>query len=154
MAEGKRRRQFAFDLDTKKLADVFGADHISTAYTQIKDFLLDRDFLHEQGSVYVSHGAITRKSAKDTFNELAEICPWIPECANKFTMTNVARDYDLLAILKVAEESQENEQKAERQAETPVGLKRSTERNLRAEEKAKAGSANHASRTRSEHSER
>ncbi|MDR2156214.1 MAG: hypothetical protein LBO81_00325 [Clostridiales Family XIII bacterium] len=120
MGEPQRRRQFAFDLDTHRLKEVFGGRRISEAYDRIESFLTSRGFLHEQGSVYVTARRMEKRVAYEIFEELIETHPWIESCARKFNITDVGRTYDLFEMLAVmrATEKHVNESEKPSAAET------------------------------------
>lgn len=52
----------AFDLDTKKLEKSYGKSY-PNAYSEIKNFLADKGFKHQQGSLYYGDDTVTQVSA-------------------------------------------------------------------------------------------
>ncbi len=94
----KRRKEIAFDLDTDALSEYFGS--YTQGYGALKYELNKLGFVHTQHSVYVSDKPMSRPEVTEIVAVLVQKCPWLPECANEFTVANVPIHYNLLPDIK------------------------------------------------------
>jgi virulence-associated protein VapD len=97
------RRQFKainFDLIIKKLVEEFGQGKHLRAYAQVRRFLEKNGFEHRQWSGYRSKSTMTYTELLDVCMRLFAQFPWLGRCANRFDVTNIGREYDMLGIVK------------------------------------------------------
>ncbi len=94
----KNQKAINFDLDTKKLKEVY-PKNISQAYYEIRFFLESRGFEHRQGSVYVSKEPMSMTSIDDLMEDMGREMPWISSCAKEVDVTNVGSRHSMLATL-------------------------------------------------------
>lgn len=88
----------AFDLDTKQLKMFM--DRYQTAYEEIKKFMLDNNFEHEQGSCYISKVKFDAGEIVDLIVNIKNQFEWFAPCVKKLCVTNVGKQYDLTDILR------------------------------------------------------
>ncbi|MEG2814017.1 MAG: VapD family protein, partial [Oscillospiraceae bacterium] len=96
--QAKHFKAINFDLDTKKLKEIYDAKHYTKAYADIKKSFTQNGFKHRQGSGYKSDEKLTDAQLVDIIEKLFEEYPKIKDCINRLDVTNVGKDYDLLEI--------------------------------------------------------
>jgi virulence-associated protein VapD len=101
MAAQKRYKMINFDLDTRKLEQVFGENKYRKGYSLIQRFFVRNGFLHHQYSGYISQSAMSYGEIYILITDkmLSEL-PWIVGCVNKFDATNVTSQSDMLVAIK------------------------------------------------------
>ena len=62
----------AFDLNTEKLKKHYGFTHYNNAYAEIRKFLAEKGFNHQQGSLYYGDPTVTQVSAVLAVVELSK----------------------------------------------------------------------------------
>lgn len=100
MATQKRYKALNFDLDTKKLREVFGEQGRRKAYAQIKSFLTKNGFEHRQWSGYASLKPMSYAETYDIVGELVERCRWMVDCVNRFDATNIMSETDMMDAIR------------------------------------------------------
>jgi virulence-associated protein VapD len=103
MTTYKRYKAINFDLSTKALIEVFGESNCRQAYNFIRRFLENRGFLHRQWSGYVSENAMGALEVTDVVIDLFEEQEWLLDCANRFDVTDIGKEYDMLSTLRSME---------------------------------------------------
>lgn len=91
------RKSINFDLSTNALLEHFS--HTSIPYSQLKNFMLENGFEHDQYSGYVSIKSINKAEISLLIEKLREELPWIKDCVLKFKVTNIGKQFDLLGEL-------------------------------------------------------
>ena len=107
MIERRRRKAINFDLDTKKLNE-HGFVNTSPAYAKIRRAFGKLGFERRQYSGYVSVASITKKEAQDVAEAISLKLPWLSQCVQRFDITDIGNQYDLIIALKNAGSSQYN----------------------------------------------
>lgn len=98
---GEYKKEFAFDLKTDRYSPLYNYyDYLSAAYKDIKEFMEDNGFEWRQGSVYISKASLSNKQVRNIIVKLCQELPWLSECLNKFDVTNIGRQHDLLSDIK------------------------------------------------------
>ena len=87
-----------FDLRIKNLKEYFSELNPNGAYRKIRDYLVQRDFSHEQYSGYPSKYKTTDLEIFDLIREMGEEFSWLPQCLNHFEVTNIGTDHDLMQL--------------------------------------------------------
>lgn len=87
-----------FDLRIKDLVVHYSATNPKSAYSRIRDFLYKKDFIHEQYSGYHSNKPMTDLNVINLVDDMKESLPWLEACVNKFEITNVSENYDILNL--------------------------------------------------------
>lgn len=75
------------------------------AYYDMKTFFFKHNFIHKQGSGYVSKEKL---NSQDVFLLIDDLCsefPWIIECVEEFDVTNVGTQYGLVEGIRAAKEN-------------------------------------------------
>jgi virulence-associated protein VapD len=100
MATQKRYKALNFDLDTKKLREVFGEKGRRKAYFQIQSFLAKNGFEHRQWSGYASLKPMSYIEIYDIVGELVDEHEWLIDCVNRFDATNIMSETDMLHAIR------------------------------------------------------
>ncbi len=94
------RKAINFDLDTKKLKDAYCVTNrpleYLKAYGEIKDFMKSKGFLHRQWSGYVSKEPLSKAQVDYLVQNMTRTFPWFAQCVEKFDVTNVGEQYDMM----------------------------------------------------------
>jgi virulence-associated protein VapD len=98
--ERKQYKAINFDLVTKRLNDTFGENKRRKAYTLIRRFLEKNGFEHRQWSGYRSRDTMTYTEVLDVCTRLFFELPWLGDCAGKYDVTNIGKEFDMLGIMK------------------------------------------------------
>lgn len=111
-----KRKAINFDLDTKKLKEVYTVQTgkvYTNAYEDLKRFFKSKGFEWRQGSGYISQKPIPYPTVLSIVSTAAKELPWLSECANKFDVTDIGQYHDLTAVLKGGKIQQTQKQKRE-----------------------------------------
>lgn len=113
--EGKNRVSIYFDLDTKKLREIYekekGISYIN-AYLDIRRYMEREGYAHEQGSVYHSINEKTDMDVIRCITYFQEKESWFAKCVKKISYAKLEQKADLLPVLENLEE--QRKQKAEK----------------------------------------
>ena len=85
------RKAIYFDLYTNELLKFF--DDTSTPYKQIKQFMLENGFEHEQYSGYHSKEPMSYIQITSFLDRLAYKFEWLGDCIRKFDVTEIGEKY-------------------------------------------------------------
>lgn len=96
--EAKNFKALYFDLCVKDLAEYYSNTNPTGAYRQIRDFLRDHNFSHEQYSGYHSHFKTTDLEIFDLIREMSDKHTWLRHCIKHFEVTNVGANHDLMCL--------------------------------------------------------
>lgn len=88
------KKAINFDLSQASLKKYYPNKSISQAYYDIAKEMEILGFEHRQYSGYVSKESLTPFQLKDLLNILVKELPWLPDCVEKFDITNIGRQYD------------------------------------------------------------
>ena len=91
------RKAINFDLSTNALEQYFS--NTAEAYSKIKQFMLQNGFEHRQYSGYVSKEAIKDGDVAILVRNLSQRFSWLYPCTQKFDVTDIGEQHDLMAIL-------------------------------------------------------
>ena len=94
----KHFKALYFDLCVKDLEKYYSATNPRGAYRKIHDYLLQRQFSHEQYSGYHSQYKTTDLEIFDLVYEMNKEFSWLGYCLNHFEVTNVGANYDLMQL--------------------------------------------------------
>lgn len=90
-----------FDLNIEELKKHYPKQSYTTAYTDIRNYMLKHGFEHVQGSGYVSVKPMNKSSMATIIYQMSKTFPWLHKCTRISKATQVAEDsYDLEDILK------------------------------------------------------
>ena len=103
--EARHLKALYFDLRVKDLKEHFSETNPNGAYGRIRDYLVSRNFSHEQYSGYHSRYKTTDLEIFDLIQEMSDTFPWLQYCVNHFEVTNVGASHDLMGLF--AEEIEE-----------------------------------------------
>lgn len=98
--EARHFKALYFDLRVKNLETYFSESNPTGAYRKIKDYLLARNFSHEQYSGYHSNYKTTDLEIFDLIREMSDTFPWLKGCLNHFEVTNVGANHDLMRLFE------------------------------------------------------
>lgn len=96
--DAKYFKALYFDLCVKDLEKYYSATNPRGAYRKIHDYLLQRQFSHEQYSGYHSQYKTTDLEIFDLVHEMGKEFPWLGRCLNHFEVTNVGANHDLMHL--------------------------------------------------------
>jgi virulence-associated protein VapD len=102
MAQQRRRKAINFDLDSAKLREEFGEAGRRKAYARIGAFLKSEGFDHRQWSGYISRQPKSNAEMYDIIDRLAQNNLWLDKCVNRFDVTNVGSESDMLDEISIA----------------------------------------------------
>lgn len=92
----KARKEFTFDLDTKKLKDIFGEKSYTKAYNELFEFFCrQKGFEHRQGSIYCSKNILDNYEVLKTVGELSEECPWLVTALRRMDVADIGEIHEL-----------------------------------------------------------
>ena len=91
------RKAINFDLTTVDLKKYF--KNTAEAYNQIKSFMLQNGFEHRQYSGYVSNDKLHDYDITNLTIRLRNQFSWLSVCAQKFDVTDIGDQHDLMDIL-------------------------------------------------------
>ena len=95
--ERKYYKAINFDLDTNKLKEYY--PRYQQAYKELLRFFVTHDFMHRQGSGYVSKNKMTSADIVDIIDEMRKSFSWCASCVKKLDVTNIGAQYDLTELL-------------------------------------------------------
>ena len=98
--EAKHLKALYFDLRVKDLKEHYSETNPNGAYGKIRDYLLKRDFSHEQYSGYHSKYKTTDLEIFDLIREMSRELTWLPCCLNHFEVTNIGANHDLMQLFE------------------------------------------------------
>lgn len=98
--ETKHLKALYFDLRVKDLEAYFSETNPNGAYGKIRDYLLKRDFSHDQYSGYHSKYKTTDLEIFDLIREMSRELTWLPHCLNHFEVTNIGANHDLMQLFE------------------------------------------------------
>lgn len=100
--EARHLKALYFDLRVKDLETFYSKSDSTGAYRKIKNYLLARNFSHEQYSGYHSKYKTTDLEIFDLVREMSDTFPWLKPCLNHFEVTNVGANHDLMQLFEDA----------------------------------------------------
>lgn len=104
LSEKRYIKALNFDLDTHKLEQYYPMDNYRKAYHDLWSFMKLHEFLHRQGSGYLSKNKMGTKDIYNMIEELSQQFPWLGQCVRKFDVTNVGRQHDLIELIKAKQD--------------------------------------------------
>lgn len=104
---GKMRKAINFDLDTKKLKEVYCTTNnpleYLKAYKEIKTFMKENGFSHRQLSGYSSDKPMSKTQVERFVEKLTDEFPWFAQCVSRFDVTNIGKQYDMMKKIQNSE---------------------------------------------------
>ena len=88
-----------FDLHTHDLSKHYSKNNPNRGYAEIKEFLLQRNFTHEQYSGYHSNFKTTDMRIFRLIKLMKNEMPWLSKCVNKFAVMDVGENYNLMKLM-------------------------------------------------------
>jgi len=88
-----------FDLHTKSLSQHYSISNPNGGYSEIKDFLTNHNFTHEQYSGYHSNFKTTDMRIFRLIKLMKTEMPWLSECLSKFAVMDVGENYNLMKLM-------------------------------------------------------
>jgi virulence-associated protein VapD len=82
-------------MDTKALEKYYPKKSWRNAYDDVKNFLISKDFEHEQGSGYHSVKPMRRAKAMRVIREMIKKHPWLNQCVRICTISDVPVMFDI-----------------------------------------------------------
>lgn len=95
--ESPKYKAINFDLDTGMMKM---HNKYPIGYSELKHSFLKLGFTHRQGSGYISNNKITSVEVLKTVSALLKAHPWLSVCANKFDVTNIGKQFDLMKFVR------------------------------------------------------
>lgn len=97
---GKMKKAINFDLDTKKLKEIYCTAgkplEYLKGYKEIKEFMKENGFAHRQWSGYVSDNPMSKMQVERFVEKMTNELPWLAKCVNKFDVTDIGKQYDMM----------------------------------------------------------
>lgn len=93
------KKAINFDLDTKQLEKYYPTPSYTHAYRDIRKYMEDNNFIHRQGSGYISNRKMADYEVKLLLRDFALKNDWFNESLLKIDVTNVGREYSLLEYI-------------------------------------------------------
>ena len=97
--EIRRLKALYFDMRIKDLEKYYSAKNPKNAYKRIKRFMNAHGFVHEQYSGYHSSSRMTDLEIFDLIYLMSNTYPWLKHCMNRFEVTNIGANHDLMGHL-------------------------------------------------------
>ena len=88
-----------FDLHIRDLSKYYSKSNPNGGYTEIKEFLIQQDFTHEQYSGYHSNFKTTDMRIFRLIKLMKSKMPWLSKCATKFAVMDVGENYNLMKLM-------------------------------------------------------
>lgn len=85
----------AFDLDTELLAQTYSGTAWNNAYRDIREKLLAKGFVWQQGSVYFGNDRVTPVTCVLAIQELNDAFDWFSPCVRDIRMLRIEENNDL-----------------------------------------------------------
>lgn len=98
--ETEQQKALYFDMSVKKLKKYFSDTNPNGGYGKIRDYLMQRDFTHEQYSGYHTRYKTTDLDIFDLVLDMSRELEWLPSCLNHFEVTNVGMHHNLLLLFE------------------------------------------------------
>ncbi|MGN0764872.1 MAG: hypothetical protein ACI4MO_00110 [Christensenellales bacterium] len=95
--ESPKYKAINFDLDTRKMRQ---HKKYPVGYTEIKRSLLQLGFTHRQWSGYTSKSKLVSSEVIEIVEKLVKAHPWLSDCANKFDVTDIGKQFDLMDVVR------------------------------------------------------
>jgi virulence-associated protein VapD len=89
-----------FDLSVKALKRYFSGKNPKDAYRKIQNYFVKRNFSHEQYSGYHSQYKTTDLEIFQLTQGMRKIFPWLEKCINRFEVTDVGENYNLMKLFQ------------------------------------------------------
>lgn len=93
------RKAINFDIDTKKY-EKLTRKKSPNAYKEISDYFMQNDFIHRQGSGYISKNDISMWSITIFIKQMSKDLYWLKYCIKEIDVTNIGRQHSLLNMLE------------------------------------------------------
>ena len=105
--EARTYKALYFDMRIKALKQYYSCSNPKGAYLKIQNFLVGRNFSHVQYSGYHSIYRTTDLEIFDLIREMDNTFPWLQYCMNRFEVTNIGANHDLMGIFEEKTEEPE-----------------------------------------------
>lgn len=92
----------AFDLNTESLKKTYEGAY-NNAYAEIKNFLTDKGFTRQQGSVYFGNEKVDAVSAVTTIQQLSIQKPWFYPSITDIRLLRIEDNNDLMSAIKLVQ---------------------------------------------------
>ena len=118
------KKSLNFDLDTKKLQELYPNNSYTQAYDDIKRFLTKNGFEHRQGSGYISKEIMKASQIVNIIEELNNQHSWIKDCCKTLDYYDVGERFNALELLENKDsKKKEISKEQEKQTKKPFKLK-------------------------------
>lgn len=91
----EQKKQLSFDLDTNILKQIFGDNSYTIAYKDVRNFMKNNNFVHIEGSVYVSELSMTNVDVLLLLGKMKKELPYITKCVKEMHQTDVGEIHSL-----------------------------------------------------------
>jgi virulence-associated protein VapD len=95
----------AFDMDTKKMSELFGETNYRNKYKEVENFFEEHHFHWTQGSLYYGDSDRAKVNMPSTFkmlDNLNKTFPWFKDCVKDIRILTIGEDDNLMSYLKDA----------------------------------------------------
>lgn len=108
----KYRKVITFDLSTNALEGIYtpytGNDK-TNAYYEVRTYMNNNGFKHEQGSVYVSELPMSKYGVLTFLEEMYKVLPWLPGCIKDINVDNRSKSHNYTASARAVWEETRDE---------------------------------------------
>lgn len=105
--EKKTRYSLNFDLDTKRLKEVYPLKNWRKAYDEICIYLGAKGFKHVQGSGYHSKDVLSKMEIAELVDELGKELSWLRESVRSLYATEIGKEFNFTKALQQGKEERE-----------------------------------------------
>lgn len=84
-----------FDLDTIALRTYYPYANWRKAYEDIKSYMIKKNFIWQQGSIYISQNPINNREAKLIVKDLICKNPWLNLCMRDCILADITKKHNL-----------------------------------------------------------
>lgn len=90
-----KRKQISFDIDTNVAKKIFGEQHYTKAYKDIRKFMEKEGWKHIEGSVYMSTGPLSNTKMLYVVDRIKEQYPYLEKCIKEIHQADVSNVHSL-----------------------------------------------------------
>ena len=96
---GVTRKEVVFDLDTtEKGLQTYYSNPANwrKAYDDIRNFMQQHGFEHQQGSAYISDNPLKKQEVYDLVSDMVKNMPWLSQCTKALDIANIGNKISYL----------------------------------------------------------
>ena len=90
-----KRKQITFDIDTNVAKQILGEKNYTNVYAHIRSFMNKRNWIHIEGSVYVSKMPMSNIKTAHLVNDLKNKYPYLNKCIREMHQSDISNVHSL-----------------------------------------------------------